>query len=318
MRDARTGREDELQELVQSLRRELDTRGERLSEAWTTEAVEDLRSGRLSGWYRPAGVGVGEIAFYSRRPGRIFGHVHVLPGPAAEERAQALMDRLASDPEVRKLPLNLGVTGLSDAEEASVASRFASTPGRAVVVREGLERRVDDPALLEAEPVPPGVAHVPIQEVTNEALADLDLRGFANSEDARLFGSTDSENLRQVEGILQGNLGRFLDEASTGLLGSRGELAGLLLTVELTPHVGLFADLVIDPPLRGQGLGRYLLRWGLRGLRALGHERARLWVTSGNEAARRLYDRLGFRSYARALIFRQEPAIGSPHPQVER
>lgn len=317
LRDARGAREDELLELVHALRKDLEAHGERLPADWTEEAIRDLRSGELTGWFRPPGADDGELGFYSRRPARAFGHVHVLPGGPAAERALAIMERIAADPPVRSAGLNLGVTGLNDAEEAEVVRQWAARPGRAVTLREGLERSVGGPDLLPEEPTPPGYIPVPVPDLTAEAIADLDRRAFEGSVDAELFASDPAENARMVARILDGSLGRVLGEASEGLVDGRGRLAGVVVTVELSPHVGLVADLVVDPGLRRRGLGRHLLRWTLRALRALGHERARLWVTEGNRSARALYDQLGFSTYARAVIYRQSRAT-DPQPHVDR
>jgi ribosomal protein S18 acetylase RimI-like enzyme len=154
--------------------------------------------------------------------------------------------------------------------------------------------------------------------ITNEAIADLDRRAFEGSLDAELFAADPAETTRMVARIMEGGLGRPLEEASAGLLGRDGGLVGAVLTVELSPQVGLVADLVVDPARRRQGLGRHLLRWTLRALRALGHQRARLWVTEGNQSARGLYAQMGFTPYARALIFRQDGVVGPAQPHSVR
>jgi len=318
LREARSLREDELLELTHTLRKELELRGERLPAAWTEEAVGDLRSGRLSGWARPPGDPGGELGFYSRRGRRAFGHIHLLPGPSAEARAVELLRRIADDPGLGELPVTLGITGLQPAEEEAVARAWSDRPSRTAVAREGLELVLNEPARWEDPGPLPGFAPVPADRITEAAIADLDWRGFAGSLDARLFGSDPSENARMIDDLLAGGLGRLLPEASRGLLDGSGRLAGLLVTVEISPRIGLFADLVVDPAHRRAGLGRYLLRWGCRALRALGHERARLWVTEGNVPARTLYESLGFRTYARAQVYLQDVRLSEPQPQTDR
>ena len=318
IRSARNGRADELLELLHALRKDLERKGERTAPSWTEEAVADLRAGNLTGWYRPPGEGTGEVGFYSLRAGRAFGHLHVMAGPNAVVRGLAIAGRLAADPGIGGRPLTLGVSGLSEPEEIELARDWAAVSGRFVTVREGLEHPLHADELREAFPIPPGIALRPVEEITEEAIADLDWRGFQGSEDARLFADNREENARLVSGILEGRLGRFLGEASTAMLDEEGRLAGVVLTVEVSPQVGLFADLVVDPALRGRGLGRFLVRWGFRALLSLGYERARLWVTEGNLPARRLYDRMGFAPYARSRIFRQEVGRTSPHPQADR
>jgi ribosomal protein S18 acetylase RimI-like enzyme len=318
LRDARTAREDELLELVHSLQKDLEAHGERLPTAWGEEAIADLRTGQLTGWFRPPSDAGGELGFFSRRPSRIFGHVHLLPGPEIVERALALMERIATDPVARSAALNLGVTGLDPDAEAAVVRRWSDIRGRGVTVREGLERRVDVPDLLAEEPTPPDFTPVPISAITTEAIADLDRRAFKGTADAELFAADLPESTRMIARILEGGLGRLLEEASVGLVDRQGRLQGVVVTVELSPSIGLVADLVVGPELRRRGIGRHLLRWTLRALRALGHQRARLWVTEGNLSARALYAQLEFHPYARAVIYRQDGPGDAAHPQAER
>ncbi len=315
LRDARTGSLEDLEALLQSTRRALERLGERIPPNWTADAVDDLRRGRLTGRYRPIGPDGGEIGFYSRRGDRAYGHLHVLPGPAPARRAETLADALASAPDLAGSGVRIGLTGLDPAEEASLLHEWSERPGRSFLRRWGLERPVDDASPPEPPGLPEGFARVPVRAVTETALADLDLRGFRASPDAALFSGVLDEYTRMVSGILDGRLGRFLDEASEALLSPEGGLAGFLLTVELTPSVGLLADLVVDPGRRRQGIGRRLVLRGLRALRALGYSTAQLWVTEGNFPARTLYDRLGFRAVATSVILLQDPgaAPGQPH-----
>jgi ribosomal protein S18 acetylase RimI-like enzyme len=102
-------------------------------------------------------------------------------------------------------------------------------------------------------------------------------------------------------------MGRFLDEASTALIEPEPpRLVGAVLTAERTPRRAIYLDFMVDPERQGHGVGRYLLRWGFRALRALGYDRVGLWVTVTNSAARHLYEELGFRRTATALIYRWE------------
>lgn len=318
LEDARTFGEADLLELTYDLQKELQRRGERLPAAWAEEAVADLRAGRLTGWAVRPGAGGGEIGFYSRRSRRAFGHVHLLPGSGAVERAERLLGTLAGDEGVGGRPLTVGITGLGAAEEAEVAARWSREPRRSAIVREGLERALEGEGPWTAEPPPAGFSAVPADRIPREGLAALDWRGFEGSRDARLFGGDAVENARMIEDLLGGGLGPVVREASTVLRTDDGRIAGFLLTVELSPRVVLLADLVVDPEFRRLGLGGYLLRSGLRAARGLGHATARLWVTEGNAPARRLYERLGFRGYARALVFLQEGAEELRHPQVAR
>jgi ribosomal protein S18 acetylase RimI-like enzyme len=314
LRDARTAPIDELETLVHRVRKELERLGERLPSHWTEEAVEDLRAGRLTGWIRPPGPWGGEIGFFSRRGGRAFAHLHLLEGPDPVARARALAERIAGAPELVGAPLRIGTSGLSAEEERRLAEDWEAGPGRSLLRRHGLERTLAGAGSLTPAPLPPGFRAYPVRSITEAALADLDLRGFSESVDAALFAGDPEEYARVVDGILHGRLGRFLDEASEGLVGPDGRLAAFLLSVELSPRTGLFADLVVEPSQRRRGLGRHLLAWGLRALCALGFEQAQLWVTEGNRPARALYDATGFRPFATTVVLVQAagPAPGQP------
>lgn len=58
---------------------------------------------------------------------------------------------------------------------------------------------------------------------------------------------------------------------------------------------GVVYDLVVDPAARGRGIGRRLLEAALDELRARGSPRVVLSTAERNEAAQRLFARLGFR-----------------------
>ncbi len=60
-----------------------------------------------------------------------------------------------------------------------------------------------------------------------------------------------------------------------------------------TEDAELYA-IYLDPEHVGTGVGRALMREGLRQCAALGHERVYLWVVRGNARARRFYERAGF------------------------
>ncbi len=306
--------EDELVEIVQMVRRELQLLEEAPTGAWVEETARDLRGGRKSGWYYPTSTG-GGLAFFSTRPPDAFGHVHVGPGSDAAERgvrlATALLDGLP--PSIRAV--DVGFTGLDSASEGRVLADLLRRPGARAIVREAMERSIGPEDDASVGPVPSGLALVPVRRITLDALADLDRRSFAGTVDEMLIGRELTDYRRVLEALLAGSVGRFLDEASTALVEpDPPRLVGAILTTEQSPRRAVFADFFVDPSDRREGRGRYLLQWAIRALRALGHERVRLWVSRENDAARRLYDRLGFRSVAVTTIYRWERP-GS-HPQT--
>ena len=58
---------------------------------------------------------------------------------------------------------------------------------------------------------------------------------------------------------------------------------------------GALYDIVVDPPHRGQGVGRQLLTATLAALKERGAPRVVLSTAQGNEAAQHLFEALGFR-----------------------
>lgn len=83
------------------------------------------------------------------------------------------------------------------------------------------------------------------------------------------------------------------DGVTAWVLDHDGEVAG---HVRMTWHfpVVRFGHVLVDPALRGRGLGRRLVVLALEQARADGAERIDLAVLDGNDVAQRLYESLGF------------------------
>lgn len=306
-----------LLEVVQELRRALLARGEFLPPAWVEEASRDLHDGRIPGWCVGPRSGPTGVAFYSLRPHRAYGHLHVEPGPAAPERAESLAAALlgALPPAIGRM--DIGSTGLSDEEEARLGSALAARPGMSAVRRFALERAARPESPDVPVPVPPGIRLRPIREIPLDTLATLDWNSFRGTADESLVADSPEEDRRILEEILAGELGRFLEEASTGLADEGGRFLGFVLAAEQSPRRAVLLDLVVHPAWRRRGLGEFLLRWAMRALFALGYEDVRLWVTAANDSARRLYDRSGFRPTLAATIYRFErPRADPPQPHA--
>jgi ribosomal protein S18 acetylase RimI-like enzyme len=309
---------EELLELAQLLRRALAGREEAPSGDWVEEVAADLRAGRKPGWYYPT-VSGGGFAFYSSREAEGFGHVHVLEGPGASDRAlrlaTALLDGLSPD----LSSLDVGFTGLPPEEERDVLQRIAERPGSTIIDRDAMVRALGPADVAPLSGPPAGLEHVAVTEVTLEALADLDLRSFAGTTDELLIGHRVEDYARVLRALMEGNLGRFLPEASTALLASEPlRVVGAILSAEKTARRAVFLDFMVDPADRRRGIGEYLLRWGFRALWALGYSDVHLWVTRSNTTARRLYDRLGFRPTVSATIYRWERPGSEPHAHSSR
>lgn len=315
-RPAKGARADELLELVGHLRRELARRGESVSVDWADGVVSDLRSGALAGWYTPPAHGEGGVAFFSVRPRRAYGHVHVEPGAGAGDRALALVRALVDGLPPSVARLDLGLTGLTEDEEVSLRPALSEVPGGSVNPRWGLDR----PLLREdaVEPtLPSGFSRVPIASVAPDSLQALDRVAFGTTPDSTLLADTPEENRRVIEEILEGRLGLFLEEASIALASEDGHLVGAVLTAQETPQRGIFVDLAVAPDYQRRGLARYLLRFGYRALLALGYTTATLWVSESNVGARALYAEEGFQPTRGSTLFTYVRPEGR-QPQTSR
>jgi ribosomal protein S18 acetylase RimI-like enzyme len=305
---------DELLELANLVRRELLLREESPSGEWVEATATDLRGGEKTGFYYPLATG-GGLAFRSDRGPDSFAHVHVERNGDPAERAVRLANALLASLPATTRSISIGFTGLTAGEEPRVLERVGERPGSAIIRRFAMERALEarDGAPL---PSPPdGLRHVPLREVTLDALADLDWRAFEGTVDALLIGSDLAEYRRVLEALMAGEAGRFLDEASTALYRAEPPaLLGAILTCEKSPRRAVFLDFMVDPVARRKGYGRYLLRWGFRALRALGYERVRLWVSESNTAARRLYDSVGFSVTLGTTIYRWDRPAASAQP----
>jgi ribosomal protein S18 acetylase RimI-like enzyme len=307
---------DELAELTHALRAELLRRGEFLPSPWVEEAAGDLRAGRLAGWVlggRPPNA----LAFYTPRGRRAYAHAHLVPADDAVGRAAQLLHRLVAElpPGIQRA--DIGLTGLSEPEEAELAGRVRTWPGFSILGRRAMDF---DLAKLPAgglPPAPTGIQRLRIRDVPLDAIASLDWIGFQGTPDESLVAETVEDDRTIVSEIVEGRLGLFLDDASTALVNTSGHLVGVLLTAEQSPRRCVFHDLVVHPAHRRKGLGHYLVEFGFRAARALGYSEVRLWVTETNTPARSLYERHGFVPAIGTLIYRfsRDAAGAAPQPQ---
>jgi GNAT superfamily N-acetyltransferase len=316
-RPAARGSQTDLLELLQEVRRELGKREEAPSGAWVESTTGGLRAGTQPGWLYPPSDGGGGIGFATLRGRRLWGHVHSNATEARGERAFRLGEAIleGAAPEVA----TIGFTGLSEAEERSVVERLAQRPGSTVIERFAMERELGPEDDVRAAEPPAGLRRVPIREVTLDALADLDWRAFRGSVDDLMVGGSVAEYHRILSGLLTNNLGRFLDEASTVLVDTEAtRLIAGVLTSEVTARQALFLDLMVDPEERRHGVGRFLIGWSFRALRALGYARVRLWVTAANAAAVRLYETEGFSRVGTTTLYRWDGGGAAPQAQASR
>ncbi|HYA54397.1 MAG TPA: hypothetical protein VEG42_02205, partial [Thermoplasmata archaeon] len=211
---AKGARVDDLAEVVHQVRTALLARDESPAGDWVEQTADAIRRGTTRGFYYPASVGTG-LAFYTTSGPEAYGHVHVAEESGATDRAERLADALVHDLPARIRSINVGFTGLSPGHESELLARLSERPGGALIERMSMERSLGADDGRSPGPVPEGLSLVPIRSVTVEALADLDHRAVRGTVDALLIGDRPEEYRRVTAAVLDGSLGRFLDEAST-------------------------------------------------------------------------------------------------------
>lgn len=152
-------------------------------------------------------------------------------------------------------------------------------------------------ALYDAPPVPAlpaGYHWVAWDDDLAELHAEVTFRSFHEEIDATVFPSLGN---RAGCSYLMNEIRRkpgFLPEA-TWLLGGPAGYCGTIQGLRERTGLGAIQNLGVVPAHRGLGLGSALLLQAVHGFRRAGLGRAFLEVTAQNEAAIRLYRRLGFR-----------------------
>lgn len=140
----------------------------------------------------------------------------------------------------------------------------------------------------------PAVALKPPEEAEVPKLARFFMDAYAGHLEQSFGMHVGSEEdwRGYVTGILRGDAGRFMPEASyVSLEGDR--LTGAIL-VSHWMGAPMVAELGVAPDHRRRGVGRALLAAASTRLAALGEPRWALYVTVGNDAAIALYKALGF------------------------
>jgi GNAT superfamily N-acetyltransferase len=143
-------------------------------------------------------------------------------------------------------------------------------------------------------PLPDGHAWIPWDASLLETHAEVLYLSFRLEIDAAVFPSFGD---RLGCTCLMTEMSRkpgFLPAATWLLSGPDGYL-GSVQGLRECGGVGAIQNLGVVAGVRGKGLGTALLLQSLHGFRAAGLPRGRLEVTAQNEAAIRLYRRLGFR-----------------------
>ena len=152
--------------------------------------------------------------------------------------------------------------------------------------------------LYEAPPLPvlpPGYYWVPWEHSLIDSHAEVMYGCFQEEIDAQVFPSLATyggcvslmQAIRGKPGFIPG---------ATWLIAQGIDYCGTVQGVRERNGMGAIQNLGVLPAHRGRGLGAALLLQALHGFRTAGLPRAFLEVTAQNEAAIRLYRRIGFRS----------------------
>ncbi len=181
------------------------------------------------------------------------------------------------------------------------------SPSLVYFKRYRMELDVQQP--LPAVPaLPPGYSWAAWESGLLETHAEVKFQCFVDEIDATVFPSLATREgcLRLMHDIVSKS--GFKAEA-TWLLLHEGRPCGTIQGVRERSGMGAIQNVGITLPHRGKGLGQALVLQALHGFRRSGAHRVHLEVTAQNEAAIRLYRRLGFR--CRKTLYKTADALSA-------
>lgn len=304
----------DLLELLVEMRKALKARGESLPQSWPDDSEAELRAGRMLGWVLPPHGEHRGLAILAVRNHRGFGQVH-FSGPAEElDAAMGLLRALDRERPEGMRRVDLAISADPAATEEAWGARLDGAAKElpfGVVRRRLMVRKLDPAQPPPGEPLPASFRFVPALALGAPLLAAMDFPAFVGGPDEGMVAESPEDNERLLRGLLEGDLGAPLREASVAVVleeeteaGTRGHLVGFSLCLEENPHSSLLADIAVLPDYRGKGIGKAILTRSMRGLVALGFTESRLWVTEANTAAVKLYEREGFQTERVGRILR--------------
>jgi len=143
----------------------------------------------------------------------------------------------------------------------------------------------------------------------HDAAAHLIAAAYAGHIDSRI-----NDQYRTVAGarrflfniVQYPGCGSFFRPASYAAFEAGGQLCGISLASLVSQHCGHITQICVSPSVRGTGIGHALLRQSLITLRDMGCHAASLTVTSANEGAVALYERVGYHTIRRFSAYAWE------------
>ncbi len=143
-------------------------------------------------------------------------------------------------------------------------------------------------------PIPDGVRLVHPEEAEIARLTAFLMEVYEGHVEQQhgLHTGTEEEWRDYVGGLLKGDSGRFMPDASFVTLDGTRIVGAILITHWM--GMPLVAELGVAKDRRGRGLGHALLQAAMNRLEGLGERRLALYVTVGNDPAVALYRSAGF------------------------
>jgi ribosomal protein S18 acetylase RimI-like enzyme len=155
----------------------------------------------------------------------------------------------------------------------------------------------------------PGVTMIPWSELRQDETARLIVAAYQGHVDSLINDQYRSQSgaRRFLMNIVQyPGCGTFFGPAAWAAIRG-GELVGISLTSLVASDVGHITQVCVSPSVRGTGLGYELVRQSLMSLAAHGCQSVSLTVTTSNETAVGLYQRMGFTNRRNFAAYIWEP-----------
>jgi ribosomal protein S18 acetylase RimI-like enzyme len=150
---------------------------------------------------------------------------------------------------------------------------------------------------VSLSPPAPGIRVQPWREVNFEDSAKLVVSAYRDNIDSEINDQYRSPAgaRRFLSNIIEfPGCGVFFPAASHAAFDASGALCGMSLGSLVARDAGHITQLCVAPAHRHTGIGGHLLRRSLREFAAHGCKSASLTVTAANDAALRLYEKVGF------------------------